>query len=402
MPSFERRVVLLSWLVVLWTGCVSLGATERQGLAIDQLLTSYERGNYQEVLDSIGRSGSIEGGGFEKFQEGANRWLEAIDPAGRWHRQLVASSAALEMAHLLRDRSADGAAKYLVWASLTIRKTPPEPPTIAEHEWYLAALAGMEELDMPWVLVVGTPGPATLEAIAAKLRPGGLLAICLERFPDDPRFLLARAEASEWLVRAFAELAFAPSRQQFVKIRASASAPEHLDPSDRFTVDQPIAQGLLDEGARLPDVIREFERLAEDPRVASEADLHLGYLEAARQNWSSAVERLRSGLQQDQDVSLRFLTEFFMGRIAAATGNRTGAREAFGQAATLVPKARSATTLLATELLLTASADDRDRAYRLLQAAGTDLTTPDPWALYFHGDARLWPKYMAQLRQALR
>ena len=36
-------------------------------------------------------------------------------------------------------------------------------PTVAEHKWYLAALAGMEELDVPWVLVVGSlPGSTTI------------------------------------------------------------------------------------------------------------------------------------------------------------------------------------------------------------------------------------------------
>ena len=99
---------------------------------------------------------------------------------------------------------------------------------------------------------------------------------------------------------------------------------------------------------------------------------------------------------------LRYLSQYFIGDTLQAMGDHAGALDAFERAAQMMPRVRSAATQVAAELLLVGRVADRDRAYELLQAAYAADAPDDPWRLYSHGDARLWPTYMAQLRQALR
>jgi hypothetical protein len=51
--------------------------------------------------------------------------------------------------------------------------------------------------------------------------------------------------------------------------------------------------------------------------------------------------------------------------------------------------------------MLVGSLDDWNRAEAALRSANAPGAPDDPWRLYHHGDARLWPKYMSALREAL-
>jgi tetratricopeptide (TPR) repeat protein len=158
----------------------------------------------------------------------------------------------------------------------------------------------------------------------------------------------------------------------------------------------------LREVARLPELKQAYEALARHDNLGPEIALHVGYLESAAMNWTSALDHLRRVPQLTSESYLRYLSQYFIGRTFQDMGDRAGALDAFERAARIVPNARSAATHLSAELLLTDRAADRDRAYALLRAAYSDLAPPDPWHLFGRGDARLWSVYMAQLRQALR
>jgi tetratricopeptide (TPR) repeat protein len=119
-------------------------------------------------------------------------------------------------------------------------------------------------------------------------------------------------------------------------------------------------------------------------------------------NWSAALGHLQSVATVTNDAYLRYLSQYFIGRTFHEMGNAASAVQAFERAVAIVPSARAASTHLAVELFLSDRAADRDRAYPLLQAAYADTALDDPWRLYLHGDAWLWPSYMTKLREALR
>jgi hypothetical protein len=97
-----------------------------------------------------------------------------------------------------------------------------------------------------------------------------------------------------------------------------------------------------------------------------------------------------------------YLSHYFIGLTCQDMGDRAGALAAFERAVAIAPGVRSGATMLAVELLLGERSGNRERAYELLQRAHAEDAPPDPWHLYKRGDARLWPTYMAMLREALR
>jgi tetratricopeptide (TPR) repeat protein len=154
--------------------------------------------------------------------------------------------------------------------------------------------------------------------------------------------------------------------------------------------------------AGIPDVIREYQGLMTHEGLRAEIELHLGGLESRLMRPSRALEHLRRVPDLTNEPYLLYLSQLLTGRTLHNAGDTAGAAAAFERAVAIVPNARAAATWLAAELLMSESASERDRAYPLLEAAYIREPTADPWRLYLHGDARLWPAYMAQLRKALQ
>ena len=395
-------------LALICSVAVSVGVLRGQAplpapLAVVPALDLYERGSYPQFFEAIGRDGAIDSDLYKTFEKEADRWIGAAPLASRERRTLVAASVALEVAHLLRYQPADRAARYLVWASLLMRRHPAPVPSGTERLWYLASIAGMEELDEPWVLTVGREsGSSVLDPIRRELSRGGQLAIASARFPDEPRFLLARVAALEAQVPL--PFLFAPSYLEFAQLHAKDRVSDEPQSTDERLARGRRAQAIrvLIAREQLPEVTQAYEALRDRPDLQAETELHVGCLQSAAMQWTSALDHLRRVPTLTTENYLRYLSQYFIGRTLHNMGDRDGATSAFEQATRIVPKARSAATLLAAELLLSDRAVDRDRAYPLLRDAYSDLAPDDPWRLYPRGDARLWPTYMAQLRQALK
>ena len=316
---------------------------------------------------------------------------------------IVAASVALEIAHLLRDRPADWAGRYLVWASKLMRQTPSPTPTAAERGWYLASVAGTEELDEPQALTWGdASGSAVLEPLRRSIGDGGQLAAALRRFPDEPRFLLARVVAMEWRLRDGWELA--PSYIELARTNAALRVPTDPRSDDDITLVeiQRTAARTMRALATIPDVVREYQALAVHEGLRAEIELHVGGLESRAMRGPKALDHLRRVPALTEEPYLLYLSQLLIGRTLHNMGDTAGAVSALERAVAIVPNARAAVTWLAAELLMSQNATDRDRAYPLLAGAYLAGTSVDPWRLYLHGDARLWPTYMAQLRKALQ
>jgi len=379
---------------------VKVSAT--QSLAVTEALQLYERGSYPEFFSSVTALGAVDRHLFEVFEKDANRWVKEPG-AGNHRRALVAASVALEIAHLLREKPADWAGRYLVWASKLVRQSPPTTPSTAERFWYLACVAGMEELNDSGALAWGhSTGSTVLGQMSRSLGDGGQLALALRRFPEEPRFLIARVVSMEWRLRD--DWGFAPSFLELSRINAALRVPTDPRSDDDITMQevQRTAATTMRALAEIPDVISQFQALAGYESLRAEIDLHVGGLESRLMRTSSALERLRRVRTQTTEPFLLYLSEFLIGRTLHNIGDHAAAAVAFERAVAIVPNSRSATTWLAAELLMSDNPTERDRAYPLLRGAYHREPTPDPWRLYLRGDARLWTTYMAQLRNALQ
>jgi hypothetical protein len=229
--------------------------------------------------------------------------------------------------------------------------------------------------------------------------PGGQVEAALERFPDDPRLLLARTSARAW---PLTRLTFAPSFLEF----ARADAMRRGTLNERGTSDR---GGIRDLSARLltltdraPALQREYETLSVDPALRGEIELYVGFLDIVTARWSSGLQHLLRVPDFTQETFLNYLSHYLTGLACLYSGDRTGAISGFRRALSLVPNARSASTQLAVEFLQSADPSEHRQAYALLLAAYGDGAPDDPWRLFGHGDARLWETHMASLRAALR
>lgn len=383
---------------------VGLSSVNRQSessrLVITDALNAYDRGQFAQVFDAISLNGAVDANLYSRFAQDAERWIATGPTEASERRILVAASVAVEIAHRLRSQPPVRAAQYLVWASLLMRRRAPAVPTEIERLWYLASMAGMEELSEPWALTIGhVSGDSDLERERRRLGEGGHLRFALQRFPTEPRFLLARVEASELREPG---RALVPSYIAFLRGRARAQTSVDLHSSAEWAAAGLKLQATqaLSTISRIPDFVVEYRALQVHVSLRAEVELRVGCLESIQGNVSQALDSLGRVPTLTNEVFLKYLSAYLMGRTYQNLGNSHAAIASFEQAANLVPNARAAATQLAAELFLSDRFVDRERAFLLLQASYGDSAVDDPWRSYEHGDARLWPLYMAQLRQA--
>jgi tetratricopeptide (TPR) repeat protein len=283
-----------------------------------------------------------------------------------------------------------------------MRDPQPDAAAPAVKLWYLAAMAGMEELDDPWALTTATnPAQLDLQHLRRELEPGGHVAVALRLFPDEPRFRLAQIEAAEWPVD---NQFLTPADLEFTRAHARERVPSSPQtPDERWAFAKKyLAARVLAHLDELPAIEKEYQHLEAFGSLRAEIELHVGYNESALMHWSNALDHLRLVPAYTTERFLQYLSEYFIGRTLQNMGEHASARGAFENAVAMIPGARAASTQLAVELLLTDNHYDRERAYSLLLAANSDSAPPDPWEDFRKGDARLWPVYMARLREALR
>ncbi len=405
-PGFHsRRGVRPGWLVCLvCLAAIALGAPAAgpRSLDVQAALQHYARGDYAAFADALSLRGAVDKNLYPSFERTTTRWLRTEGQNPVWRRELVAASVALELAHLFKEEPADRAAPYLVWATRLVRERPHPESGEAERLWYLAAMAGMQESDEPWVLTFNdTIGSVVLEPFRWQLGGEGLVDSALKRFPDDSRFLLARVHHQDFRTN---DVDWVPALLEFTGAQAKMRVRE-----DPRTPDETLelarrdeAQRALRKYARLPAVIEAYAQLESVDGLRGEVALRLGFLEGARFEWSNALGHLRQVPVLTDDPYLLYLGRYFSGRILETLGERTAAIGAFEEALRILPGTRSASTHLAAELMMSEHLGDRERAYVVLQNAFSKAATDDPWRLYWRGDARLWPVYIRELREALR
>jgi hypothetical protein len=271
-------------------------------------------------------------------------WVSAGPPDERDRRRLIVAAVALHLANTIGSSDWRRANDVLEWGCSFVRRNarPSEP----ERLWHWAAVAVTQASADSW--------QAETHADHAS-----------KRFPDEPRFALARAVALEM--------------QTWPDDR-------HRSPRDR-------------DAALADRVIAGFRTAAKYPEARAEANIRLGFFTLRHGLAGNALRQLREAAEV-KDPYLRYLLGLFEGRAYERENDPDAAIAAYRRALDAVPHAQTAELALASAL---ARRGRQAEAAAVTQAALRPGPRPsDPWVSYGLGDLRMWPVIAGALEEALR
>lgn len=317
----------------------AISATPR---TLPELTTAYERGAYQSVVMSL-RQVADPARLLRDFLQAGNPW-----PATPRREAAFAIDLAEPGAFSSRAATREDAQKHLERFARLIRH-PLEPEAFERH-WYYAVLT----------LLQGAIRPGVTEVFADR---------ALARFPDEPRFLLARAVAAD--------------QRTAVSSASPGSTTRSLAP-------------VIAEAVR-----QRYEAALKHPEVSVEARLRLAWLLYRTGRHPDALAKLEEpGTTASPDPALRYLHRLFLGHVLGALDRPDEAIEAYRAALAIVPLAQSARVALMNAFL---SRGDRAEAEALAERVQAERPADlDPWWMYWQGQYRLYPQAMARVRELIR
>ncbi len=307
--------------------------------SVPDFTTAYERGAYLQVATSV-RQIPDPADLLRDFQEAGNPW------PGNPRRE---AALILEMAEpglfATRRETRQAAVEAIDRFTKLIRH--PLEPDVFERYWHFALLAMLE----------GSLRPTLTEVYVER---------ALERFPDEPRFLLSRAIVSD---------------QRLM--------PRGTGPSGG------AAMPTLQEVA----IIRQhYEAAIASPPTAAEARIRLGFVLHRLGRQDEAMTHLNAAATPPiQEPALRYLHQLFVGHVLHAMNKPDEAVTAYKNAGAIAPTAQSARVSLMNLLMLRG---DTAAAEALAQQVQTESSADmDPWWMYWQGQYRLHPAAMARVRE---
>jgi tetratricopeptide (TPR) repeat protein len=253
------------------------------------------------------------------------------------------------------------------------------PPTEFERRWHMAttALAGRARVRL-WLLgpYARLPHQKPLTRPLTKDDPPSPLHLmhAIERFPDDPRFQLARVVAWTWGRDS------EPNRNMRREWRENV---------ERWGPSRP---------AQL-EAITAFEPLTRVPDVAAEAWIRTGLIHVTVSDHAAALKALEAALPLARTPQLQYLAHFLAGRSHEALQQPDEAIAQYRRALDVVPSAESATIALASLLFLRGDAESSIAMIDKRFAATDPLA--DPGRLTGYGAYLHWPEIRAAMRAEL-
>jgi len=188
----------------------------------------------------------------------------------------------------------------------------------------------------------------------------------LQRFPNDPRFILASAIATDQKWRTHGTVVTAGS-----------------------TLPNQITEG------QVATVVSKYRAASASPETATEAHIRLGWFFHRIGRHAEAIAMLDAAPLAPHDPALGFLRHLFKGHTFVATDRLDDAIVAYRAATRAVPGAQSAQIALMSAL---AARGDSGAAEAMGAQVETAPPAGDPWWNYWLGDYR----WYAQARDALR
>ena len=303
--------------------------------SVPDFVSAYEQRAYGRVVSSVRELPNADDL-LRDFQDAGNPW------PGNPHREATLLLELVEPALFSSKRETREAGIAAIDRFAKLIRHPLEPD-LYERYWYFALLAMSE----------GTLRPSLTERFVDE---------ALARFPDEPRFVLSRAIATD----------------QRSTATGSQPTTHHMD--------------LL---------TKQYEGAIAFPQTAVEARIRLGWALYRAGRYDAALAHLNAAAAQPiAEPALQYLQKLELGHVLWALDRQAPAIAAFRQAAAINPSAQSARVALMNALLLSG---DSQEAQALAQRVQTDTSSEmDPWWMYWQGQYRLHLQVMARLREMSR
>jgi VWFA-related protein len=306
---------------------------------LQEITSAYGRGGYQQTVDAI-RHSKDPSQLLRELEDAGNPW-----PANP-HRE---ASLVLELAEpgIFASREAPRQQSYTILERFTRLVRHPLEPDVFERYWHFALLTMLE----------GSIQPARTLRFVER---------ALERFPDEPRFVLSRA----------------------IVMDQSAAAVGRRDARDR---------GERSSGEA---VRRAYEQAVALPETSVEARLRLAALLQRNGDNEEALGQLSAAAARPiTDPYLQYLHLLFTGRTLDALNRGREAISAYRRALDVVPGAQSARVALMNALLVSGDRSGAEAVAEDVQTAGEQA---DPWWMYWQGQYRFHGQAMARVRELSR
>jgi tetratricopeptide (TPR) repeat protein len=310
---------------------------------VAELVLAYGRNEFSSLAAGL-RKAEEPAALLRTFQEGGNPW-----PATP-HKEAAFALELVEPVIFAAERESRDAGYAFLQRFTTLVRDPLEPG-VFERYWHFAVLTMLE----------GAIRPAASEAFVTR---------ALERFPDEPRFVLSRAIVTDqrWPVRGV----------------TAVTGPDGV----------PTAE-------HAQEVRQQYEAAIALPEVSAEARIRLAwFLHRIGRHGEAIIQLNRVAKEPIPDPSLRYLRHLFLGHVLTALGDRAQASNAFEAARTEVPGAQSPRVALMNLALL-----DNDRAAAEALAENIQSPSPtaaDPWWGYWQGQYRLYAAALQRVREMAR
>ncbi len=386
--------VAIAALLVAWPAAAPQSGN--QPLDLKALLDTYARGDRDQAIAAVTRAGKPQAQALRTMLVATGHsWAHAVDAELR-PRLLAAAAFGLEMEAARMERGD--------WLSLTTSQCNPRctldwartvlrargPADEAERAWFTAAFAlaaGVRD----WTFVyspLSLPGPRT--------RISGLAMHALSRFPNEPRFKLARAIAIASRYDITDEMDAPREGQRTGPVQTTSAAPLVVIRDERGNpriAEQRNQQTLFAKG--------ELTSLTADPQVGGEALMRLAYVHWRLAEYDDAIAKARLAIASESATAeQKYISWVIAGQAAQAAGQFGDAEQAYSGALTLRPDSQSAAIGLAA---LRFYRGDAASAYELIDRTRTARPhDDDPWRLVLYADYPRLAERIAALRAAVR
>ena len=226
-----------------------------------------------------------------------------------------------------------------------------------------------------------------LESVNAPGMAQEFVKTALERFPTEPRLLLAQA----FLLDRRQPFAWGkPGERNLFIPRISGGV---------LTETRQITSSGLSTG-HVREVTAAYNAAIAEPESAAEGRIRKALLLLRSANPSEALSLLKAADDPASDNSLQYFRQLFLGRVHTELGSATEAEAAYRAALALAPQAQSPRVALMALALERGDRDEATKLAREIETAPNDAW--DPWWGYWQGDGRMVAGALATLRVQTR
>ena len=383
------------FVLVLFAAAAPTGVSSREPAPPDlaAMLDAYAARDFAAALRPLERVSPDEAGDYrlELTSTAGLAWIARV-PDDRSRRTLIAAAFALEGEAVLAERGLWARATterqcagrcVLEWACdlIRLRLQPDE----AERIWMLASIALLGGV-RNWSALL-----SPVSAPRPRQRVQGHVLHALDRFPDEPRFKLARAVAIASRHAVMSEMDAPRARQ-----RTEPATPPMVITSGSGPAN-PIIMEFLRPGTDY--ATQQLGLLLDDPAVGAEARMRLAYVHLQSGGYEFALDEARTAAKASPDTDVRYLAHHIAGHATQTLGDLAGAEQHYRAALDARPAAQSATLALAA--LLHARGDGNTASDLVAASIAARPPAPDPWRLFLYGDFPRLPSLIAELRKAV-